>query len=404
MKLAIWLPGITAVSLVAGRLALTPPEPAAAAQVKAPTTREELGRLLFWDQILSGDGTVACATCHHPDFAYTDGRDLPLGVGGIGLGPERVDVSAGQFPMVKRNSPTILNVVFNGFEERRGRRNGAPVGPEPTNQLLGPMFWDRRVDGLEAQALEPLKSQEEMRGNAYPEAVAVDSVMARLRAIPEYVGLFSQVFGPENPITPAHFGEAIAAFERTLTALNSPFDRYRRGDTSALTAQQIRGEDEFDDVGCDRCHEGLLFSDFDLRTLGVAESAKLTTPDEGAGRFRFRTPSLRNVTLTAPYMHNGALATLQDVLRFYDEGRSENPNVSDGRGGNGNRANGIARVDGAFRRVDNLSDREMADIIAFLEALTDDGFDRTIPASVPSGLTPGGTITPTADPQPLTRR
>jgi len=116
-------------------------------------------------------------------------------------------------------------------------------------------------------------------------------------------------------------------------------------------------------------------------------------PDAGAGRFRFRTPSLRNVALTAPYMHNGMLATLQDVLRFYDNGRSENPNVSNERDRDRERSgNGLARVSGQFRRVDNMSEGEMADIIAFLNALTDTDFDRTIPARVPSGLPPGGHI------------
>ena len=191
-------------------------------------------------------------------------------------------------------------------------------------------------------------------------------------------------------------GEAIAAFERSLVAMNSPVDRFRAGDFDALTAQQRRGLETFDEVGCDRCHDGPMFSDFDHHAEGVAEHPLLAQPDAGAGRFRFRTPTLRNVALTAPYMHNGMLATLQDVLRFYNNGRSENPNVSnegdrDGRD-RGRNGNGVARVSGQFRRVDNMSDGEMADIIAFLNALTDKNFDRTIPARVPSGLPPGGLI------------
>jgi cytochrome c peroxidase len=138
-----------------------------------------------------------------------------------------------------------------------------------------------------------------------------------------------------------------------------------------------------------------MFSDFDHHAEGVADHPLLAQPDAGAGRFRFRTPSLRNVALTAPYMHNGMLATLPDVLRFYDAGRSENPNVSNERGrqrGRGTNDDAVARLAGEFRRVDDMSDGDMADIIAFLNALTDTSFDRTIPARVPSGLPPGGRL------------
>jgi cytochrome c peroxidase len=252
------------------------------------------------------------------------------------------------------------------------------------------MFWDNRVRSLELQALEPIKAFEEMRGTAYPAEAALDKVVTRLQAIPEYVALFERAFGPGASVTPEHIGQAIADFERTLVALDSPFDRFRAGDASALTAQQQRGMDKFDDVGCDRCHDGAMFSDFDLRAEGVADHPLLSAPDEGGGRFRFRTPSLRNVTLTAPYMHNGSLATLDDVLRFYNNSRSENPNVSNAA--RGREGNGQARLDRRFLRVRNMSYTEMQDIIAFLQALTDHGFDRNIPARVPSGLPPGGAL------------
>lgn len=353
------------------------------------TAEVRLGRLLFWDPLLSGDRDVACATCHHPDFAYADGRDLSLGPGATGLGPARVDASDGRIPIVKRNSPTILNTAFNGLNDRRRRRGGgdtiASIDP-----ARAPMFWDSRVRSLEAQALEPLKALEEMRGTAYAEADALGIVVARLLAVPKYVTLFQDAYGPGVRIDALRLGQAIAAFERTLIAMNSPFDRFRAGDTNALTPQQRRGLETFDDVGCERCHEGLMFSDFDLEAEGVGEHALLTEPDVGDGRFRFRTPSLRNVALTAPYMHNGTLATLEDVLRFYDNGRSENPNVLN-EGGR-RRADGVARLSRSFRRVDDMNDREIQDIIAFLESLTDPNFDRTIPVRVPSGLPPGGFI------------
>jgi cytochrome c peroxidase len=157
------------------------------------TTKEELGRLLFWDPILSGERNVACATCHHPDLAYADGRDLSLGAGAVGLGAARRDISGGTIPPVRRNSPTILNTVFNGLDGGRGGRRNRGRGLESVNQVSAPMFWDSRVRSLEAQALEPLKAFDEMRGNAYPVEVALDSVVARLRAIPEYVSLFAAV-------------------------------------------------------------------------------------------------------------------------------------------------------------------------------------------------------------------
>jgi len=354
------------------------------------STVEELGRLLFWDPILSGGKDVACATCHHPDFAYADGRDLSLGPGSVGLGPARTDLTGGRIPVVKRNSPTVLNTVFNGLDRRRRNRrsNGTPSS---VDQARAPMFWDNRMRSLEAQALEPIKAFEEMRGSAYAEDVAVDSAVARLQAIPEYVALFQEAFGPETSISADQLAGALAAFQRSLVAMNSPFDRFRAGDSTALTAEQQRGFREFDDAGCDRCHRGLMFSDYDLEAEGVRENPRLSEPDEGAGRFRFRTPSLRNVALTAPYMHNGILATLADVLRFYDNGRSENPNVINRRRGE-DAEEGVARLSRSFRRVDDMSDREMHDIVAFLGALTDEDFDKTIPTRVPSGLAPGGLI------------
>ena len=353
----------------------------------------ELGRLLFWDPILSGSKDIACATCHHPDFAYADARDLSLGTGSIGLGAARRDISGGRIPVVKRNSPTVLNTAFNGLDGRRGRRRNFDEGSLASlNQAAAPMLWDSRIRSLEAQALEPIKSREEMRGDAYSEAAAVDTVLSRLRATPEYVALFKQAFGPATSIEAEELGQAIAAFERSLVAMDSPFDRFRAGDQNALTPQERRGQDAFDAAGCDGCHEGAMFSDFDLHAEGVRENPKLAEPDGGTRRYRFRTPTLRNVALTAPYMHNGMLATLEDVLRFYDNGRSENPNVAAGGGGRRGNDDGPAVLARRFVRVRDMSESEMRDIVAFLKSLSDTNFDKTIPARVPSGLTPGGLI------------
>ena len=299
MKVQIILLGfvITILGVVAIQTA-----PTVSAQSPTRTATEELGRLLFWDPILSGNRDIACATCHHPEFAYADGRALSLGVGSVGLGPARTDTTGGVIPVVKRNAHTILNVGFNGLDDNRRRREAFDGTVASVNQENAPMFWDNRMRSLELQALEPIKSLEEMRGRAYPEDEALDRVVARLEAIPEYVALFGRAFGPEASVTSLRLGEAIAAFERTLIAMNSPFDRFRGGDRDALSEEQRRGMEEFDDAGCDRCHDGVMFSDFDLHAEGVAEHPLLESADAGAtagsvsGRRRSATLPLRRHT------------------------------------------------------------------------------------------------------------
>ena len=157
-----------------------------------PTTpaKVELGRLLFWDPLLSGPEDVACATCHHPQNGYAEDRDLSLGVKGIGLGRFRRQAPGSSIPIVKRNSPTVLNVAFNGIDES-GRYDPATA----------PAFWDNRIRSLESQALEPLKSLEEMRENTYPENEAVARVVKKLQANAEYQSLFAGAFGSEQPVT-----------------------------------------------------------------------------------------------------------------------------------------------------------------------------------------------------------
>ena len=337
-----------------------------------------------------------------PDHAYADGRALSLGPGAVGLGPDRVGLTSGGIPVVQRNSPTLLNVAFNGLDRQRGRRRRGPrftplpANLEAVNSDRAPMFWDRRATEPGDAGAAPADDPREMRGDAYPEEVAVDSVVARLGAIPEYVSLFRAVYGQDTSIDATQIAEAIAAFERTLVARNSPFDRFLAGDEDALTAEQRRGLDEFNEADCSDCHRGPMLSDFSMHAEGVAENPLLAEPDAGDGRFRFRTPSLRNVAVTAPYMHNGMLVTLEEVLAFYDRGRSENPNVSNRRRRRGDDDGADeppgppGTLSGRFRGVDDMTDQQMQDIIVFLRALTDPDFDRTIPARVPSGLTPGG--------------
>ncbi len=330
----------------------------------------ELGRLLFWDPILSGRKDVACATCHHPEFGYAENLDVSIGVNGRGLGSQRRFDVPNNIPFAKRNSQTILNVAFNGIDAS-GRYNPATA----------PMFWDLRVVSLEAQALEPIESFEEMRGDAYSEAEALDAVTARLAGIAEYRTLFSRAFGGPRPVTAENVGKALAAFERTLNANNSPFDRYVRGDLTAMTSEQIRGMEQFDRAGCGNCHTGPMFSDFKPHVLGVPDNSRLPASDAGiASSYAFRTPSLRNLRATAPYMHNGAFQTLPEVLRFYRTGRRRplNPNVQ------------RDALDPLLAQV-NVG-RGRPEILEFLNALNDDGFDKQIPTRVPSGLRPGGNI------------
>ncbi len=263
-----------------------------------------LGRLLFWDPILSGQKDVACATCHHPAFGYSDGLDLSIGANGVGLGAARTFPAGHPARPVKRNSQTILNVGLNGLSGAAANAMAAAA----------PMFWDLRVRGLEAQALEPLKAPDEMRGEAFPEARAVSAVVSRLNGNAEYRRLFAGAFGGQTPISDQNLGRALAAFERTLVAANSPFDRYMRGDTEALSPEQVRGMERFQSAGCINCHGGPMFSDFAAHVLAVPDNPRLATSDAGMGNeYAFRTPSLRNLSATAPYMHNGVFATLPEV-------------------------------------------------------------------------------------------
>ncbi|GAB4040458.1 cytochrome-c peroxidase [Spirosoma gilvum] len=331
-----------------------------------------LGQALFWDPILSGNKDVACATCHHPNNAYTDGLDLSIGTNAVGHGQNRQFRSPNDIPVSKRNAPTILNAAFNGMD---ANGNYVPV--------TAPMFWDSRAQSLENQVTGPLTTFEEMRGHAYSEALTIDSVVARLTKIAEYQQLFQKAFGNGQVVTAANISKAIATFERTLTAMNSPFDRYQKGDKSALNEQQIQGMLIFKDEGCHLCHSGPMFSDYKLHVLSVPDNSKLTSSDAGAGgTYAFRTPSLRNVGITAPYMHNGVFQTLKQVLKFYDdigEPISQNPNVP------------VQHLDAKIQRI-ALLDAEQNKLIAFLNALTDPSFDKFIPARVPSGLNPGGAI------------
>lgn len=273
--------------------------------------RAALGRELFYSPLLSSDGKVACASCHQQDKAFTDGRALSLGAGG------RVG---------KRSAPSLVNVAA------RSR-----------------LFWHGGSPSLELQALGPLSDHNE-------HDLRPDETVAKLAADPYFSRRFAEVYGAAPSLT--GLTRAIAAFERTLTSYHSPFDRYSAGDEAALTAAQVRGMDLFyDKAECFHCHAGRNFSDNLPHNNGSVlfnedvGLAQLTEQDEDVGKFI--TPTLRNVALTAPYMHAGQMQTLREVVEHYNAGGQPNPNTD------------------PLVRPLGLTDAEVNDLLAFLESLTD---------------------------------
>ena len=364
-------------------------------------SRIRLGRLLFFDPILSGEKDVSCGTCHHPDFAFGDGRPLSAGVSGVGLGPNRTlsvsSVTGDPIEDVPRNAPTVFNSALTTTQ---------------TGELthLAPVFWDGRAEGLEAQALKPPTSRVEMRGDAFPgtdtEAGqdAIDSLLLRLRRISGYVTLFHEAFpqesgplptGDPSIITRSTYSRAIASYERELVTRNSPMDRYAAGQNDALSPQQKQGmELFFGRAKCFICHRGPMMSTFQYMRTGVPNfgPGKNVIPGDDTGReeatgriedrYRFRIPSLRNVELTGPYMHAGVFTTLEQVVRFYNDGaRPRHPNITDDM------------VEVVMRQPLGLTNSEVNDLVEFLKSLTDPGvmLDAellTVPTAVPSGLAP----------------
>ncbi len=330
-----------------------------------------LGKLLFFDPILSGNKDVACASCHQPNLAYTDNLDIAIGVNGIGLGAARNFAASGVRLFTKRNTPTIVNTAFNGLV------NVNTI----YDPLTAPMFFDNRKQSLETQSLEPIKALEEMRGSVFTADNALDSVVSRLKNIPEYKTLFQSVFTnptDSDPVNAVNIGKAIAAFERTIVAGNSLYDKYVNGDANALSSTQKAGLAAFINTGCIKCHTGPMFSDYELHVLSVPDNPKISTDFGGNNNYAFRTPSLRNLSLTAPYMHSGAFNTLEQVMKFYDDvgqGRSQNAHVA------------RSQLDS---KLQGLKDDQRDLIIAFLRTLDDSSFNKNAPVTVPSKLKVGG--------------
>lgn len=282
-----------------------------------PTTPEKvaLGRQLFFDPALSSSGAMSCATCHAPELGFSNGAP----------------VSAARPGAPPRNVPSLWNVAFN-------------------RQLT----WDGHQESLEAQAIDPLILPHEM-------ATTPAEVEARLRSLPAYVALFQAAFGgeDEHAVTFDHVTRALAAFQRTLLSQHSAFDRYVAGDASALTAQEQRGMALFfsAETHCAECHQPPTFSHETFRVIGVpSEDLGRAGVSANGMRGAFKVPALRNVALTAPYMHNGSLPTLEDVVQFYARGAG--------------RAADFPGVDPLLKGFPMTPDQQ-ADLVAFLRALTD---------------------------------
>jgi cytochrome c peroxidase len=193
---------------------------------------------------------------------------------------------------------------------------------------------------------------------------------------------FQKAFGSKE-ISKKNIGKAIATFERTLLAKNSKFDNYAAGNLNALSPLELRGLSNFVSAGCNKCHSGPMFSDYKLHIMGHEDNPRLGESDKGDGKYGFRTPSLRNLSLTGPYMHNGVFKTLEEVMVFYEE--------LSGAGGSRNKNIPTKQMDKILRPFGMTND-QIKPIVAFLKTLDDPNFDKTIPQTVPSGLNPGGNI------------
>lgn len=281
----------------------------------------QLGRLLFFDPILSFNGTQSCATCHIPAAAFSDPRPVSVGADGVSLGT--------------RNAPTIVNPAWS---------------PE--------QFRDGRAASLEDQARVPVPSPIEMN-------LPWDQVEARLAGHPEYPALFEAAFGTIE-VSEDRAVKAIAQFQRTFVSYRSKWDRKVHGE-DVFTDSELRGEILFrsEQAECFHCHGSLLFTDNRFHDIGLdldpPDAGRMDATGDPFDRGKFRTPTLRNVEVSAPYMHDGRFATLEEVVDHYAEGVQRSPNLDPLLG-----VNMPAGV--------RLTEQERADLVAFLRTLTDEEF------------------------------
>jgi cytochrome c peroxidase len=287
--------------------------------------KAELGWLLYFDKRLSKDGTISCASCHSPDFAFTDGQPVSTGINGQKGG---------------RSAPTVINRAYSVEQ-----------------------FWDGRAPTLEDQAKGPIANPIEM-GNTH------ENVVATLKAIPGYRQRFKEVFGTVD-FTIDHVAQAIATFERTVLSGNSPYDRFKAGDQTALSESAQRGMKIFfsNKAKCDSCHEGINLTNGMFANIGIG----MDKPNPDLGRYNvtkreqdkgaFKTPTVREIARTAPYMHDGSLKTLEEVVEHYNKGGNKNPWLHQN----------IQPL--------NLTDQDKKDLVEFLKSLSGEGWQHIKPPS-----------------------
>lgn len=397
-------------------------------------TEVELGWHLFYDPILSGNRSVACATCHHPDLGTSDGVSLGLGDGATGLGLERkIDARNPPEKRIPRNAPALWNLGATEFTVffHDGRLEDDPTRPSGIRTPLGSEMEMGFRNALSAQAMFPVLSGDEMAGhyseNDVSQAVrlgqltgpggAWDILAKRIEAIPAYRAAFDDAIGAEEPIKFHHIANALAAFIAfEWRADNSAFDAYLRDGTPLDETAAAGMELFYGKAQCGSCHSGQFQTDHGFHAIalpqigpGKAAPFERHNRDVGRGRvtgetddfYRFRTPSLRNITQTAPYGHNGAYTSLEAMVRHHLD-----PVTSLNTYAEAHATYSDGKFDTDFKVMANtsevieiaaanelppidLTDQEVAHILAFLESLTD--YDAIqgrlgVPDAVPSGL------------------
>ncbi len=287
--------------------------------------RVELGKMLFFDPRLSRDGNMSCATCHNPMFGWSDGQATAKGF---------------KSSTLARATPTVVNTGFNPIQ-----------------------MWDGRKKSLEDQAMGPMESNAEMN-------MDLAFLFTWLNGNAGYRTVFAKAY-PGEPIDAKTLSKAIAAYERTIVSNTSPFDRWLRGESNAMTPQQVRGFRVFTDAdkgNCAVCHSAPNFTDNGFHNLGL-RSFGIDEPDLGrylikpvkTMRGAFKTPTLRDVALTAPYFHDGSAKTLMDVVNHYEQGGEVKTNLSPNM------------------KPLTLTQQEKEDLVAFMEALTSPQQVTTLP-------------------------
>jgi cytochrome c peroxidase len=313
--------------------------PAKLTDLPDPPTRERvrLGRWLFFDKRLSADDTISCATCHKPENAFSEPTPVSTGIGGQTGG---------------RKAPSFTNQAWTSLPH---------------------FFWDGRAASLEEQAGGPMINPIEMGNENH------DLVVAKLSAIKGYAKYFKEAFGTEE-VTIDRITKAIADYERTRMSGNSAWDRYVAGDKSALSADARKGRTLFFGNGfCNNCHKGPNLTDSDFHNLGVGWDPDTNTfADEGRyavtkkeeDKGAFKTPGLRDVSKRAPYMHDGSITTLAEVVKLYSKGGVPNPQLD-------------RKIDRRFAEQLDFTDDQVKQLVAFMEALDGEGYQDTAPTVFP---------------------